>query len=216
MRNRISLTAIALAAAVAACDRPAPTAATEEQVPVPTPAVSRQAAERAAMDRLARPSRTGTRRSGLPGLHQGRAGPLAGSGAQTPVPEVPRPVGSSGPQPGGPVEWRIGSGGRGRRGRGHSAGALPPGAGAPRRLDRRTRPVSGQRAGGSRGPIAYDVRRSETGAQSRSRLPPLRCWPSCRWRPTSVLTRSVSWRSRRHPRRRRPHPHRPRHRPGCS
>ena len=54
MRNQISLTALVLAAAVAGCDRPAPTAATEEQIPAPTPAVSRQAAERAAMDRMAR------------------------------------------------------------------------------------------------------------------------------------------------------------------
>src|SRR6476619_447356 len=54
MRNQISLTALVLAAAVAGCDRPAPTAATEDQIPAPTPAVSRQAAERAAMDRMAR------------------------------------------------------------------------------------------------------------------------------------------------------------------
>ena len=55
MPNRISLTAIALAAAVAACDRPAPTAVTDEAPPAPLSAVTaRLATERTAMDRLAR------------------------------------------------------------------------------------------------------------------------------------------------------------------
>ncbi|MGZ8391528.1 MAG: hypothetical protein ACXWWK_01660 [Gemmatimonadales bacterium] len=55
MPNRISLTAIALAAAVAACDRPAPTAITEEAPPARLSAVATQrATERSAMDRLAR------------------------------------------------------------------------------------------------------------------------------------------------------------------
>ncbi len=55
MPNRISLTAIALAAAVAACDRPAPTAVNEETAPAPlTAAAAQRATERTAMDRLAR------------------------------------------------------------------------------------------------------------------------------------------------------------------
>lgn len=55
MPNRISLTAIALAAAVAACDRPAPTAVNEETAPAPLSAAAAQrATERTAMDRLAR------------------------------------------------------------------------------------------------------------------------------------------------------------------
>ena len=55
MHNRISLTAIALAAAVAACDRPAPTAVNEEASPAPISAAAAQrATERTAMDRLAR------------------------------------------------------------------------------------------------------------------------------------------------------------------
>ncbi len=53
MLNRISLTAIALAAALAACDRPAPTAANDE-APAPLSAATRRATERTAMDRLAR------------------------------------------------------------------------------------------------------------------------------------------------------------------
>lgn len=55
MPNRTSLTAIALAAAVAACDRPAPTAVNEEAPPPPVSAAAAQrATERSAMDRLAR------------------------------------------------------------------------------------------------------------------------------------------------------------------
>ncbi|MEA2722897.1 MAG: hypothetical protein QOH59_668 [Gemmatimonadales bacterium] len=55
MPNRIRLTAIALAAAVAACDRPAPTSVTEEAPPASLGAVAAQrATERTAMDRLAR------------------------------------------------------------------------------------------------------------------------------------------------------------------
>jgi len=55
MTNRTSLTAIALAAAVTACDRPVPTAVNEETPPAPVSAVAAQhATERAAMDRLAR------------------------------------------------------------------------------------------------------------------------------------------------------------------
>lgn len=55
MPNRISLTAIALAAAITACDRPAPTAANEETAPAPVrAAATQQATERNAMDRLAR------------------------------------------------------------------------------------------------------------------------------------------------------------------
>jgi hypothetical protein len=55
MPNRISLTAIALAAAVSACDRPAPTAVNEETAPAPLSAAATQrATERTAMDRLAR------------------------------------------------------------------------------------------------------------------------------------------------------------------
>ncbi|HEV8176298.1 MAG TPA: hypothetical protein VGP44_01285, partial [Gemmatimonadales bacterium] len=54
MPNRISLTAIALAAAVAACDRPAPTAVSEETPPTPGATASQRATERTAMDRLTR------------------------------------------------------------------------------------------------------------------------------------------------------------------
>jgi hypothetical protein len=55
MPNRISLTAIALGAAVTACDRPAPTAVNEETPAAPISAVaSHLATERTAMDRLAR------------------------------------------------------------------------------------------------------------------------------------------------------------------
>lgn len=55
MSNRISLTAIALAAAVAACDRPAPTATSDEPPQAsPSAAAAQRAAERSAMDRLAR------------------------------------------------------------------------------------------------------------------------------------------------------------------
>ena len=55
MPNRISLTAIALAVTVAACDRPAPTAVTEDSPAAPlSPAARQQATERSAMDRLAR------------------------------------------------------------------------------------------------------------------------------------------------------------------
>jgi len=55
MPNRIGLTAIALAAAVTACDRPAPTAVNEEAAPAPvTAAATQRATERNAMDRLAR------------------------------------------------------------------------------------------------------------------------------------------------------------------
>ena len=55
MPNRISLTAIALMVAVAACDRPAPTAVHEEPLPAPLSAAATQrATERTAMDRLAR------------------------------------------------------------------------------------------------------------------------------------------------------------------
>ena len=55
MPTRIILTAIALAAAVSACDRPAPTAVTEETAPAPLSAAATQrATERTAMDRLAR------------------------------------------------------------------------------------------------------------------------------------------------------------------
>ncbi len=53
MPNRISLTAIALAAAVTACDRPVPTAVNEETPPLGAAATPR-ATERTAMDRLAR------------------------------------------------------------------------------------------------------------------------------------------------------------------
>jgi hypothetical protein len=55
MVRRISFAALALAAGVTACDRPAPTAHTEEQSP-PTPhgTASQHAIERGAMDRLAR------------------------------------------------------------------------------------------------------------------------------------------------------------------
>lgn len=55
MPNRMSLTAIALAAAVTACDRPAPTAVNEESAPASVSAAATQrTAERTAMDRLAR------------------------------------------------------------------------------------------------------------------------------------------------------------------
>ncbi|MEP7228206.1 MAG: hypothetical protein ABI785_12640 [Gemmatimonadales bacterium] len=55
MPNRISLTAIALAAVVAACDRPAPTAVNDEALPAPlSSAAAQRATERSAMDRLAR------------------------------------------------------------------------------------------------------------------------------------------------------------------
>jgi hypothetical protein len=55
MPNRINLAAIALAAAVSACDRPAPTAVPEETAPAPLSAAATQrATERTAMDRLAR------------------------------------------------------------------------------------------------------------------------------------------------------------------
>ena len=54
MPNRISLSAIALAAAVAACDRPAPTAVSEDTLPTPNAAAAQRATERTAMDRLAR------------------------------------------------------------------------------------------------------------------------------------------------------------------
>jgi hypothetical protein len=55
MSHRISLTAIALAAAVTACDRPAPTAVNEETAPASVSAAATQrATERTAMDRLAR------------------------------------------------------------------------------------------------------------------------------------------------------------------
>jgi hypothetical protein len=53
--NRISLTAIALAAAVTACDRTAPTAVNEETAPGPLgSAAMERATERTSMDRLAR------------------------------------------------------------------------------------------------------------------------------------------------------------------
>jgi hypothetical protein len=52
MFNRISLGLVALAAALAACDRPAPTAVNEDTPPAPVALSS--AHERAAMDRLAR------------------------------------------------------------------------------------------------------------------------------------------------------------------
>ena len=55
MPNRISLTAIVLAAVGTACDQPAPTAVNEETAPVPVSATAAQhATERSAMDRLAR------------------------------------------------------------------------------------------------------------------------------------------------------------------
>jgi hypothetical protein len=55
MPTRISLTALALAAVVTACDRPAPTAITEETAPASLSAPATQrATERTAMDRLAR------------------------------------------------------------------------------------------------------------------------------------------------------------------
>lgn len=55
MPNRISLTVIALAAIVAACDRPAPTAVIDEAPSGPPSLVAAQrATERSAMDRLAR------------------------------------------------------------------------------------------------------------------------------------------------------------------
>lgn len=54
MSNRISLSAIALAAAVAACDRPAPTTVSEETPPTSSATASGRTAERTAMDRLAR------------------------------------------------------------------------------------------------------------------------------------------------------------------
>ncbi len=55
MPNRISLLAIALAAAIAACDRPAPTGVNEEMAPAPhSAAATQRASERTAMDRLAR------------------------------------------------------------------------------------------------------------------------------------------------------------------
>jgi hypothetical protein len=56
MSSRISLAVVALAAALAACDRPAPTAANEEATPAPASAVpgAQPSKERAAMDRLAR------------------------------------------------------------------------------------------------------------------------------------------------------------------
>ncbi len=55
MRNKTSLTALALAAAVAACDRPAPTGANEETAAASLGAAAAQrATERTAMDRLAR------------------------------------------------------------------------------------------------------------------------------------------------------------------
>jgi hypothetical protein len=55
MRHRIRLTAIALAAAVTACDRPAPTAVNEETTPASASAAATQRlTERTAMDRLAR------------------------------------------------------------------------------------------------------------------------------------------------------------------
>jgi hypothetical protein len=55
MPTRISLIAIALAAAVTACDRPAPTAVNEDPAPAPLSAAATQhATERSAMDRLAR------------------------------------------------------------------------------------------------------------------------------------------------------------------
>jgi hypothetical protein len=55
MAHRIRLTALALAAAVTACDRPAPTAVNEETAPAPASAAATQrATERTAMDRLAR------------------------------------------------------------------------------------------------------------------------------------------------------------------
>jgi hypothetical protein len=55
MPNRISLPAIALAAAIAACDRPAPTGVNEEMAPRPlSAAASQRATVRTAMDRLAR------------------------------------------------------------------------------------------------------------------------------------------------------------------
>ena len=55
MPNRISLSVIALAAAVAACDRPGPTGVNDEMAPAPLSAAATQrATERTAMDRLAR------------------------------------------------------------------------------------------------------------------------------------------------------------------
>ena len=55
MPNRIILPAIALVAAVAACDRPAPTGVNEDMAPPPhSAAASQRATERTAMDRLAR------------------------------------------------------------------------------------------------------------------------------------------------------------------
>jgi len=55
MPNRISLTALVLAAAVTACDQPTPTAMNEEAAPGSVgAAAARRATERSAMDRLAR------------------------------------------------------------------------------------------------------------------------------------------------------------------
>jgi len=54
MSNRTSFIGIALAAAVAACDRPAPTAVNDEPPPAPLSAAAQRATERTAMDRLAR------------------------------------------------------------------------------------------------------------------------------------------------------------------